>query len=283
MKKKLSKIILVTLCITFLFSGCSLEKLAEAKIKYDVNDTQAIVKQVPNKSTITEINIPDEYEGLPVTIVKDFSATNLENVEKITIGKNVKEIGTWAFENNQKLKEFDVDEENEYFCDVDGVLFTKDMKTLLFYPANKDLQKQTKTNDNGESEEIEFSTYIIPEGVETICTKAFYKCQKLKSITLPSTVKTIEEKAFFRCSMAENIILPEGLTFIGKDAFSYCTTFNQITIPSTVTKIDTYAFYNCKSLLEIDILAKENEIELADKWYPTDNGKKIVDLKIEYK
>jgi hypothetical protein len=43
----------------------------------------------------------------------------------------------WAFTNNSGLTEFRVDEENAQFSAVDGVLFSKDMKTLLYYPSKK--------------------------------------------------------------------------------------------------------------------------------------------------
>ena len=276
------KITALILCILTVFSGCSVLETQEAKYKYKIENDEAILTLAPNKSTVTEITIPDEYEGKPVTIIKDFSASNLENAEKITIGKNVREIGLWAFENNQKLKEFEVSGENEYFCDVDGVLYTKDMKTLLFFPAVKDLKTETVTDDIGNTKEIIYNEYEIPDGVETVRTKAFYKCQKIRFVTIPSSVKTIEEKAFFRCSSLENIVLPESLELIGKDAFSYCSKFTEITIPEKVAKIETYAFYNCKNLHKITISAPEDSIVLEEKWQPTDNGKKISEVEIIY-
>ncbi len=283
MKKNIIKIAALLLCICFLFTGCdslgSFMGTESDTIEYKVENGEATVINVPNKATITEIVIPDEFQGVPVTEIADFAAVNLEYVTNITIGKNVKEIGVWAFENNQQVTKITVDKENKYFCDVDGVLFTKDMKNLLFYPLAKDLV-ETK-DDNGN--DVKVSEYTIPDGVETIRTKAFYKCGGITKVVIPDTVKNIEEKAFFRCSALKELTLSQKVEYIAKDSFGFCSSINEINIPATIKQIDEYAFYNCTSLLTINVDAKESDITLGDKWYPTQNGLAINDLKINWK
>lgn len=269
MKKRIISISALIICICIAFSGCSsvtsLLSGANESIDYKIENGEAIVVGVPNKSTVTKIVIPDEYEGVPVTKIADFAATNLEYVTEFYIGKNIKEIGTWALENNQHIAAYEVDESNESFCSVDGVIYTKDMKTIVFFPPAKE----------GE--------YKVADTVENIRTKAFYKCTKITKITLPDTVKEIQEKAFFRCEAMKEINLPNTLTFIGKDAFSYCYGLTKITIPASVTRIDEYAFYNCTNLLAVDVLAKESDMTLGEKWFPTNNGLDINELKINWK
>ena len=259
MMKKVLSFVLAALTVLMLFSGCSSLGIgSNSEISYEVENGEATVKEAPNLSTVTKIEIPDEYEGAPVTVIADFSVVNLESVEVISIGKNVREIGSWAFTNNQKLREFTVSEENKYFCAVDGVLFTKDMKTILYYPPAK-----------AETE----AEYSIPATVETVRSKAFYKCQKLKKISLPESVKSIEEKAFFRCSSLEELVLPSKLEFIGKDAFGYCSHIAQAVIPASVKEIGDYAFYNCTGIKTVKVENREGNLNLGKKWYPTDNGK----------
>ena len=269
MKKRIISIISLALCVCFLFSGCdSVTTLLSGEnetIDYKIENGEATVVGVPNKSTVTKIVIPDEYEGVPVTKIADFSATNLEYVTEFYIGKNVKEIGSWALSNNQHIAQYTVDEANEYFCSVDGVIYTKDMKTVVYFPPAKE----------GE--------YKVADTVETIRTKAFYKCTKVTKIVLPDTVKEIQEKAFFRCEAVTEINLPDTLTFIGKDAFSYCYGLTEITIPASVTKIDEYAFYNCTNLLAVNVNNKESDMTLGEKWYPTNNGLDLEGLKINWK
>lgn len=282
MSKKIISVIALVLCACFIFSGCesvtSLLSGSDAGIEYEIRDGEATVKSVPNKSTVTKIVIPDEYEGVPVTKIADFSATNLEYVTEISIGKNVKEIGVWAFENNQHITAFNIDDGNEYFCDVDGVIYTKDMKTLLFYPVAKDLTDTKDENGN----DIRISKYTIPDGVEVIRSKAFYKCGYLAEISIPDSVKRIEEKAFFRCEKIGEIKLPQSLEFIGKDAFSYCYGLTELDVPATVKQIDEYAFYNCTNLLTVNVDNSEAKLVLGNKWYPTNQGKNIDELKINW-
>ena len=270
--------LVLLICFSFVSCGEELDMLSgNTDISYDISDGEAVVTKIPNKSVVTEVTIPDEYEGVPVTAIGEFSGVNLEYITKITIGKNVREIDDWAFGNSRNISFFDIDDENPYLCDVDGVIYTKDMKTLLFYPPARAIEESK--NDKGE--EVKSISYEIPEGVETIRSKAFYKCYELTEITLPATLKSIEEMAFFRCSI-KALDLPENLTFIGKDAFSYCTAIKEVTIPATVTEIGEYAFYSCTNLLSVTMEGKEADTTLGKKWYPTNNGIDIAELNIQW-
>lgn len=263
--KKFVAITLTLILVLASFTGCSLfDTSKKSEVKYKVVGDHAAVKELPTVTGLTELVIDDEYEGLPVTDIPNFTGFNLEYAEKIVIGKNVETIGEWAFTNNQKLKEFSVSEENEHFCSVDGVLFTKDMKTLVYYPCAAS------------------STYVIPDSVEEIRSKAFYKAGNLKNLTLPSSLKSIGEKAFFRCGSLENVVLPEGIENIAKDAFGYCTALTEVTIPASIKTIGEYAFYNCTSLLNVTVGAKESEVSLGKDWQPTNNGLKIDELKVTF-
>lgn len=277
--KLLKKCLLFCLCAAMLssFAGCA-NVLTGPNIEYEVNSdgTVSVVKYT-DSTEVTEIVIPDEYEGKPVTTIENFSLFNAESLQKITIGKNVSEIGEWAFTNNQALQEFVVDEENPYFTAVDGALYTKDMKTLLFYPSARNIS----FDKYGAA--LNTSTFTIPNGVETIRTKAFYKCYYVETIEIPETVKVIEEKAFHRCNALKDVVLPSGLTYIGKDAFAYCGLLENITIPETVEEIGEYAFFNCTGLQSITMLCDKNKVVLHDNWEPTASGREIESCEIIWK
>lgn len=263
--KKIIVSLLAALLILSIFTGCSSLGITPIKeIKYVISDDHAAVKELPDRTGINEVTIADEYEGLPVTEIMDFAGCNLEYVEKIIIGKNIDTIGTWAFTNNQNLKEFEVSPENENFCTVDGAIFSKDMKTILFYPCSG------------------AEKFNIPDSVEIIRSHAFYRCEKLTKVTLPSSLISVEEKAFFRCSNIGDVTLADTVETIGKDAFANCQKFTKITIPASIKSIGDYAFFNCKSLLDITVNAKESDIELGKEWQPTDNGIAIGELKITF-
>lgn len=287
--KNIKRIVALFLCavtVSLLFAGCSSQK-TEQKLQYEVDGDHVVITKYTDSTERTEITVPNEIEGLPVTQIADFSLFNAESLKTIYIGKNVEIIGEWSMTNNQHLNEFVVDEANPNFCSVDGVLFTKDMKTIVYFPPAKDIE----FNKYGDAQNK--TTYAIPEGVETIRSKAFYKCYYVEDITIPSTVKRIEEKAFHRTAALNAITLPEGLEYIGKDAFAYCFSENyksdenpnlpentEITIPSTVKEIGEYAFFNCSRVTKVVMLPKEDEIELGKIWSPSTKGKEIKDCEI---
>lgn len=265
MKKKLALSLVLILAIVFMFSGCdSILSNSVGSVKYKIVDNHAEVIALPNGSNDKDIVIEDEYEGVPVTVIADFAGCNLEAAEVIHIGKNIEEIGNWAFSNNQKLKTYDINAENKNFCIIDGAIFNTDKTVLISYPCCG------KTN------------FVMPNTVETVRARAFYKNENIESITLSTSLMSIEDMAFFQCSKLTKIDFPNTLRTIGKDAFTKCTSLEEIVIPSSIDTIREYAFYNCTSAKKVVVKAKKDEIKLGEKWYPTANGNKIDDATVEY-
>ncbi len=66
----------------------------------------------------------------------------------------------------------------------------------------------------------EFTSIVIPEGVTTICSGAFWHCKQLTDLTLPSTLTTIESYAFNDCQALETIEFPASLSYIGNAALA---------------------------------------------------------------
>ncbi len=200
----------------------------------------------------------------PVVSVGDFTVVSDEYVEFIHIGKDVQYISESSFYYCKQLKAVFVDEENPYYCSVDGVLYTKDMKTLVLHPI---LNGQWKV-----AEEIADTadTYVVPEGVEKLGSYCFYKNTDLVHLTLPSSLKSIGNMTFFGCGNMWTVWLPEGLEEIGADAFTYCGSLSPVMyIPSTVKSIDDYAFFSCSGLQKMFMGAEnEDNIELGESWLP---------------
>ncbi len=203
-------------------------------------------------------NNPDESK--PVSAVGKFTMNTDEYVETIYIGKDVKYIDETSFFYCKELKAIEVDEANEHYTSVDGVLYTKDMKKLLVYPIMK-----------------EDTAYTIPEGVERVGKCAFYKNETLTELNIPSTLKEIGDMAFFKCENIGLVTLPDGLEKIGSDAFSYCQGMQPVMyIPDSVKEIGSFAFYSCSNLKEFYMGAENAEqITFGDTWLPK-NIKKVV-------
>ena len=117
--------------------------------------------------------------------------------------------------------------------------------------------------------------YEVPEGIERVAPKAFYKCDRLVSIKLPSTLKEIGDMAFFNCWQTSLITIPDGVEKIGNDAFSYCSNMKYaMFIPASVKSIGHHCFYKCDDNMLFYMGAEsENGIELGGRWQPrSDNS-----------
>ena len=121
--------LLLIATLALCFSGCAKKY---GGMNYKPVEGGVAITGYTDKTTVTELTIPDEIDGLPVLEIADFGVCNAESLTKITIGKNVKTLGSWSLTNNQHLQEFIVDPENPYLVSVDGVLFSKDMKRLIY-------------------------------------------------------------------------------------------------------------------------------------------------------
>lgn len=277
MKKWLALTALLLAVIAF--SSCSKK---QDGMNYKEVEGGLAITGYTDKTTVTELTVPDEIGGVPVVRIEDFGICNAESLTKITLGKNVASLGGWAMTNNQHVVSYEVDPANEYFTSVDGVLFSKDMKTLYCYPCGRNItfDKYGRTEDTTE--------YRIPDGVETVATKAFYKCYYVDVTYIPDSVTRIEEKAFHRASAMTGLTLPAHLEYIGKDAFAYAFGASDdkekldITIPASIKEIGEYAFFNDDGIGSVTVLAKEEDVTLGVKWQPTSKGKIIEDCAVTF-
>ena len=138
------------------------------------------------------IYIPEiaEFDG-EYRLISRLGHNCFDNVpaEKIVIPKTIKEI-EWSFYECSQLRSILVADNNFHFCDIDGVLYSKDKKALLAYP-------------NAKSE-----VYHIPNGTEIIRHFAFKTC-KIKELHIPSSITKIEANAFYCCRQLKDIFFED--------------------------------------------------------------------------
>jgi hypothetical protein len=103
------------------------------------------------------------------------------------------------------LKTISVHSANQRYKAIDGVLFTKDGKTLCTYP------------EGGKP------VYRIPDSVTTIDVGAFYGCSSLISVTIPDSGTRVDAYAFAHCKSLTSVTIPDSVTMVGAAPFSYCT------------------------------------------------------------
>ena len=76
------------------------------------------------------------------------------------------------------------------------------------------------------------------EGINTIGSRAFYKCDRLLILLYQIAWKKIEFEAFRGCDKLENIKLSENLTIVGYGVFGDCKSISKIEIPKSLKKFD---------------------------------------------
>lgn len=146
--------------------------------------------------------------------------TNCTNLTSLDLPKSVKKIGYNAFVRCDKLASYNVAKENESYCDVEGVLYTKNKMKLVSYPRGKEAADQTYVVDSSckELEQSAFSTdklkkIILPNGLQKIGSFAL-DCRNLESIEIPDTVTTLGRYILGSNSKIKQLVLPTSITTI---------------------------------------------------------------------
>ena len=192
-------------------------------------------------TSLAEIVIPDS-----VTEIGSNAFYCCTALSKVKLPNGLTKIGYSAFRGCINLTDITISSDNKNFSSVDGVLFSKDMSTLLVYPAGS-----------------KRSTYTVPDSVTEIGDYTFYYCKNLREITIPDSVTEIGYQAFSGCTSLTEIVIPDSVTEIGSFAFSGCTSLSKVQLPNGLTKIGDSAFYYCTSLTEITIPDSVTQIEVS--------------------
>lgn len=184
-------------------------------------------------STEPDIVFPDFIDGLPVTVIAGMTFTP-EHPETETIYLPAT-VTDYSFSNLglPNLKGIYVDQENTIYKDIDGVLFSKDGKSLIQFPA------------------VYAESYSIPQGTETIDQGSF-SCSSLRSLYMPDSVLSIELDAMKSCAL-ERIRFSLNLLSIENMAFQNCSNLKSLQLPPSLKTIHDEAFANCASLVYVDI------------------------------
>lgn len=174
------------------FSGCSqlstvnlpssLSSIPNASFYNCTNLKKVVVPEKVNTlgfnafhgAGLTEIELSESLYK-----IEDY-ALACKDLQKIRIKKNLSTLGFIPFAvQGGGVAEFEVSEENNTFSSVDGMLTSKDQKTIVYYPTGR--------TDK---------SYTIPECITKIGDAAFFYNTFIEEVFIPETVTTIEERAF---------------------------------------------------------------------------------------
>jgi hypothetical protein len=208
-----------------------------------------------------------------VTLFKDNAFGACKNLTKVFIPKTLERVGWKPFTGASSITDIIVHEENEAYKSVDGVLYTKNGKSLIWYPTGK-----TQTE------------FTIPNGVTEISDYGFANCKALTSITIPPETTGYAAYAFHNCTglkavyisdlkawatsffgidfsnplyygknlyvngeLLTELIIPDDVKSIGRSAFFNCHNITRIVVPEGVTTIGRAAFWGCSKLETIEL------------------------------
>ena len=177
-----------------IFSGCS--SLDEIVFGEDPS-LRTIEAQAFAGTAFTAFTIP---EG--VTTVDATAFSGCTALQTVGIPSTLRDMGERPFEGCSSLTSFTVSADSSVYASVDGVLYSKDLGTLVRYPSA--------------AASAEFS---VPEGTETISAGAFEHAGSLMTVEIPQSVMTIGAEAFLGCSGLRSVAIASQELTVGDGAF----------------------------------------------------------------
>lgn len=133
------------------------------------------------------------------------------NLKSILIPASVHIIASDAFQVCVRLEKIEVDANNIAYSSYGGILFDKNMRSLIVCPAGI------------------CASLLIPDGVLNIYDSAFINCSGVDSVRLPDSLKTIGSSAFLNSGLTA-ITIPKNVKSIGDSAFVGCYTMDRIDV-----------------------------------------------------
>ena len=158
---------------------------------------------------LVSVNIPNGVTSIGTSAFLETA------IGVIGIPASVTSISPTAFRESS-LYQINVDPANLNFASVSGVLYDKDLTTLLTYPIGKGVVGMS-----------------IPSSVMTIGAFAFSGVG-LSSLLLPDNVKTIGDNAFAACAYLSQVTMGSGVNSIGNGSFAGCVSLYSITFTGLV-------------------------------------------------
>ena len=198
-------------------------------ILYENKGGNKYLKAYPVAKTGTTFTVPNDVYGVSTN-----GFQQAKNLTTINLPASIQDLPTTkeanGFTSATNLTAIKVDPANTNFKDEDGVVLTKDGRTLVAYPyarqgvANAAYNVTDQTKPAGK-------VYTIPASVETIGKGAFAKAKEITAVQL-NNVKKISEGAFYSVRYLRNVELGASVEIIEDGAISDTPDLSRFTVDS---------------------------------------------------
>ena len=183
--KKITLLLSIILCIVAAYGIAFAAKSGDYEYEVNGDGTATITKYLGSDYKIV---IPSELDGHTVTKLGNDSELFEEymgqhRLSSITIPDSILDVSYKPFYYCDKLTSLVVSPNHPTLATIDGVLFSKQERKLVYYPQGRNTEK-----------------YDIPQGIQIIGQCAFSNSVKLKDIAIPDSVISIEDSAFSFCT-----------------------------------------------------------------------------------
>ncbi len=224
--------------------------------------------------------ITDVLIGKDVKSIKDFTFENCSILENLTFadGSALEKIGSYSFYNCEALKSISLP---DGLVTIDTAAFTKTAIEVFDVPSSLDFSKSaefwnpdklTAVNvaaENTSAKSVDGVVYSI-DGKTLIGVPA-----NKTGYTIPAEVEALGRRAFSSWN-GTVITIPGSVKTIGQGAFYYAD-ITSIELPESVTSIGVQAFLSCYSLTSVDI--KSSQVNEIGK-YAFRNCNKLTSIRI---
>ena len=202
---------------------------AEDGILYEDKSGNKYLKAYPVAKAGTTFTVPSGVYGVSTN-----GFQQAKNLTTINLPASIQDLPTTkeanGFTSATNLTAIKVDAGNTKFKDEDGVVLTKDGKTLVAYP----FARHGVLNPAYNGPEVTMhlgEVYSIPTSVETIGKGAFAKAKEITAVQL-NNVKKISEGAFYSVRNLRNVELGASVETIENGAISDTPDLSRFTVDS---------------------------------------------------
>ena len=185
------------------FSGC--ENIYSLVLPVSLREIGLFAFQ--DCSSLIHLTLPEGLTSIKQGVFDD--CTSLETVYIPASMNNIHTIfHVEAFHGCKKLTQINVNENNQKYSSVNGILYNKNKTELLLCPKGLG------------------GIITIPIGVQSIHAGAFRDCVNITEIILPESIESIGSWAFGVCERLKKINIHQKINSIGYSAFNECNSLD---------------------------------------------------------